>query len=102
MRILTVLALAVFLSACRGEPVPRDHQNTPSSATAPVDINPGNIEPEPSYGAQGTSAPYETTTLADPPAASDTAGATTTSLPPNAITTAETSTQPTASPSPTP
>lgn len=97
MRTLSSILLILLLSSCRGEPVPRDRQNTPSTATSPVDVNPGNIEPEPSYGAQGTSAPYETTTLADPPAAPDTAGVGT-ELPANAITT----TQGTRIPAPTP
>ncbi len=77
--------------------MPRDRQNMPSTATSPVDVRPGMVVPEPSYGAQGTSAPYETTTLADPPATPEPAviGS---ELPPNAITT----TGGVAAPSPTP
>lgn len=100
MRMLAMILLLSMVAACRGEPVPRDRQNMPSTATSPVDVNPGMVEPEPSYGAQGTSAPYETTTLADPPASSENPGIGT-ELPADAITTTRGTTRP-AEPSPTP
>lgn len=65
----TSLAIALLLAAaCRGEPVPRDYQNNPPAMTNPVDKaeqapapQSSTVVPEPSYGAEGTSAPYEPT-----------------------------------------
>src|SRR5687767_3669602 len=82
---VTVVALFLFvLSACRGEPVPRDYQNHPSTVTNPPTTSGetpaghglGKASPEPSTGVEGTSGPYETvrpettgttTTISDTP-----------------------------------
>lgn len=76
-------ALTVLLSlgACRGEPVPRDYQNHPSTMTNPPSTKSetpgghglGNASPQPSTGVEGTTGPYEPV---NPPAA----GATTTTI----------------------
>jgi hypothetical protein len=61
VRRIPVIALALALSACRGEPVPRDYQNSPPAATHPPQKKsesptqrgmPGPA-PEPSKGAEG-------------------------------------------------
>lgn len=85
--VLTSLFL-IALAGCRGEPVPRDYQNNPPAMSHPVDSSAeapnaqttGTVVPEPSYGAEGTSAPYTST------AAAQTSTATTPVLPPNAET----------------
>ena len=61
-----IAALVLILGACRGEPVPPDYQNNPSAMSvdskeeAP-DPQTSTTVPEPSYGAEGTSGPYEPT-----------------------------------------
>ena len=55
------------LAACRGEPVPRDYQNAPPAMTHPPQTKSdtpaahgmGQAPPEPSKGAEGTSAPNQ-------------------------------------------
>jgi hypothetical protein len=83
MRALIVAAI-VLLTACRGEPVPRDYQNAPPDMThaaqsktdAPSTGATGQAPPEPTKGVEGpnpVSAPVTppaqptTTTLADTP-----------------------------------
>lgn len=78
----------IALAGCRGEPVPRDYQNNPPALSHPVDSpaeapnapTTGTVVPEPSYGAEGTSAPYTST------AAAQTTTTTPPALPPNAET----------------
>lgn len=79
-----MLAIILALAACRGEPVPRDYQNAPPAMThppqnatqTPSEHGMGQAPPEPSSGAEGTSAPYQpvtppaqpqTTTIPDTP-----------------------------------
>ncbi|HEV7919262.1 MAG TPA: hypothetical protein VGR02_00580 [Thermoanaerobaculia bacterium] len=61
MRTAVAAALALALSACRGQPTPRDYQNNPPAMTHPVSSSaqaptaqgmPG-PKPEPSTGAEG-------------------------------------------------
>lgn len=64
MRALVIPIVVVLLACCRGEPVPRDYQNHPPAMTRPADDpsvapEPGTVHPEPSYGPEGTSGPYE-------------------------------------------
>lgn len=82
MRVVIVAAI-LMLSACRGEPVPRDYQNAPPAATNPPQTRSetpsvgatGQAPPQPSTGNEGTAGPYEqmtptdtaTTTMADTP-----------------------------------
>jgi hypothetical protein len=83
MRLLIVVAIA-FLTACRGEPVPRDYQNAPPDVThppqtkteSPAAQDTGMVAPEPSTGGEGpnpvaqpvTPPPQPTTTtIADTP-----------------------------------
>jgi hypothetical protein len=58
-----LLAVAIFLTACRGQKVPRDYQNNPPAATHPVTSSqqtptaqglPGPA-PEPAKGVEGKS-----------------------------------------------
>ncbi len=80
------------LAACRGEPVPRDYQNAPPAMTHPADSSSqtpaqhgmGQAKPEPSSGAEGTSAPNtqtgpdaKTLTMPDTPPVSTTTTTTT-------------------------
>jgi hypothetical protein len=83
MRTLIVAALIAALTACRGEPVPRDYQNAPpdmtnppsSESATPAGGATGEAPPQPSTGVEGTAAPYEpvsptdtsTTTMPDTP-----------------------------------
>lgn len=78
-----LVALLVALTACRGEPVPRDYQNAPpdvshppqSKAETPSAGATGQAPPQPTTGVEGTAGPYEqmsptdtsTTTMADTP-----------------------------------
>ena len=61
MRSAYLIVVVVFLAACRGEPTPRDYQNSPPAMTHPVTTSsqsptangmPGPA-PEPSKGAEG-------------------------------------------------
>ena len=92
MRVAILLFLALGLTGCRGEPVPRDYQNEPPAMTHPA----GNkaqtptangmpaASAEPSAGAEGSGSPYKpvsplpaTSTLTDQaPANTPTATAT--------------------------
>jgi hypothetical protein len=63
-----IAVLVLILGACRGEPIPRDYQNNPPAMTDPVDSKEeapdpqsSTTVPEPSYGAEGTTGPYEPT-----------------------------------------
>lgn len=79
MRIAIVAALLVALSACRGEPVPRDYQNAPPDVTHPPDTKTdapssgatGQAPPEPTSGVEGpgpaVTTDTSTTTMADTP-----------------------------------
>lgn len=66
MKKLTAAITLFLLAGCRGEKVPRDYQNMPPAVSHPVD-NTGETPasgtnigaPEPSSGAEGTTAPYE-------------------------------------------
>ena len=88
VRHFMVVAVALLLLAgCRGEPVPRDYQNHPSTMTNPPDSssetpsshNLGNASPQPTTGVEGTAGPYQpvtppvdgpvTTTISDTPPA---------------------------------
>lgn len=76
------------LTACRGEPVPRDYQNAPPDVThppqtkteSPAQHGGGDAPPQPSTGNEGTAGPYEpmtteggtTTTMPDTPPATTT------------------------------
>jgi hypothetical protein len=81
---IAVLVLSlVFLTACRGEPVPRDYQNHPPTMTDPATTKSETpaghgmtqATPEPTTGVEGTAGPYEavdpqpatTTTIPDTP-----------------------------------
>ena len=65
-----VVALAVTLAACRGEPPPRDYQNAPPAMTdppatkseAPATAGQGQPSPEPSTGVEGKAEPYKPVT----------------------------------------
>ncbi|HXI12223.1 MAG TPA: hypothetical protein VNM92_06220 [Thermoanaerobaculia bacterium] len=65
VKIVTVMMIALLCS-CRGEPVPRDYQN--SSPSSPADSKAGTPtaqgqatgSPEPSSGAEGSAGPYDT------------------------------------------
>jgi hypothetical protein len=79
MRKLIVAALLVALSACRGEPVPRDYQNAPPDVSRPPDTRTdtpsagatGQAPPQPSTGVEGpnpaVTTDTSTTTMADTP-----------------------------------
>lgn len=75
MRTLIVAALIAALTACRGEPVPRDYQNAPPDMTHPPDTKTdtpssgatGQAPPEPSTGVEGTAGPYKTVTPPEQP-----------------------------------
>ena len=75
---MLILAIIAALSACRGEPVPRDYQNAPPAMTHPPQTQSqtpsaqgmGKAPPLPSTGAEGTAAPYEPVT---PPSTGTTA-----------------------------
>lgn len=78
MRRLIVAAVLVALSACRGEPVPRDYQNAPPDVTHPPATRSdtpsagatGQAPPQPSTGVEGPGAvttDTSTTTMADTP-----------------------------------
>lgn len=62
---LAALAVLGLLAGCRGEPVPRDYQNTPTNTRSTDDREDaptaewGTATPEPDATAEGTSAPYE-------------------------------------------
>jgi hypothetical protein len=77
-----IVAAILALTACRGEPVPRDYQNAPPDMTNPPATQSetpsaaasGQAPPQPSTGVEGTAGPYEpktpdapTTTLTDTP-----------------------------------
>ena len=75
-----MLAIIAALTACRGEPVPRDYQNAPPTVTSPADTKSdapsahgrGQAPPQPSTGVEGkTTQPVDatspTTTLPDTP-----------------------------------
>jgi hypothetical protein len=80
---ISIVAVLLALTACRGEPVPRDYQNAPPAMTNPPQTQSqtpsagatGQASPEPSTGVEGTAGPYEqlsptdtsTTTMADTP-----------------------------------
>ena len=78
MRTLILAALIAALTACRGEPVPRDYQNAPPDVTHPPDSKKdapstgatGQASPEPSEGVEGPAAvstETSTTTMSDTP-----------------------------------
>src|SRR4051812_35431399 len=87
--LLAVLIAVLLFSACRGEPAPKDYQNTPPAVTHPATTSsqtptanglpaPG---PEPSTGVEGKTTlpvtPGTTTTIKDQaPSAADTASET--------------------------
>ena len=77
-----IVVIIAALVACRGEPTPRDYQNAPPAMTYPADSSTqapsqhgmGQATPEPTSGAEGTSAPNtqtgpdpKTTTMDDTP-----------------------------------
>lgn len=73
MRITAVAVALLLLSACRGEPTPRDYQNNPPAMTHPPTTSsqtptahglPG-PSPEPSKGVEGSTPPPKTSTLPD-------------------------------------
>lgn len=73
-----MFVLLVLLAACRGEPVPRDYQNNPPSLTNPVDVpedapfeSDRTVNPEPSYGVEGTAAPNEQVRPTEYPGSAD-------------------------------
>lgn len=86
----TVIVVVIFaLTACRGEPVPRDYQNAPpdignapqTQSQTPSQGATGDVPPQPSTGNEGPTAAHEqmtpsenptTTTLADTPPTSTT------------------------------
>jgi len=74
VRTIALAAAILSLLACRGERPPRDYQNNPPAMTHPVTNKsdspaqngmpgPG---PEPSKGAEGSSAPYKAKTADSP------------------------------------
>ncbi|HYC60216.1 MAG TPA: hypothetical protein VEK79_11695 [Thermoanaerobaculia bacterium] len=78
----SIVAAFLLLTACRGEPVPRDYQNAPPDVTQPAQTESqtpaagasGQVTPEPSTGNEGpnpnlTSPPPQptTTTISDTP-----------------------------------
>lgn len=64
---LYAAAVLLLLTSCRGEPVPRDFQNSPPGLSNPADSRSQTPTaqgqpvraPEPSSGAEGTSGPYQ-------------------------------------------
>jgi hypothetical protein len=80
---MLIVVAMLALTACRGEPVPRDYQNAPPDVThppqtksdTPAEAATGDAPPQPSTGNEGTAGPYEqmtteggtTTTMADTP-----------------------------------
>ena len=85
----SIVAAILLLTACRGEPVPRDYQNAPPDVTAapqsetatPSSGATGQAPPEPSTGVEGPNAANHpvtppaqptTTTISDTPAVSTT------------------------------
>jgi len=86
MRTIGLLALAAALSACRGEPVPRDYSNNPPAMTHPVDKKaqtpatngmPGST-PEPKTGVEGKTNGKPVDPTSTPPKLPDQAPVTTT------------------------
>ena len=90
-----IVAAILLLTACRGEPVPRDYQNAPpamthppqSSSATPSGGATGQAPPEPSTGVEGpnpVAAPVTpppqpmTTTMPDTPPVTTTTATTTT------------------------
>ena len=65
-----IVAGTAFLTACRGEPVPRDYQNAPPAMThaaqkksdAPATSGMGQAPPQPTTGVEGTAGPYKAVT----------------------------------------
>ncbi len=86
MRPWIVVAFVAALTACRGEPVPRDYQNAPPAMTHPAAKKsdaPANgmadATPEPNSGVEGTATPPPpSTTLKDTAPATTTTVTTTT------------------------
>ena len=91
---IALAAATLSLLACRGEAPPRDYQNNPPAMTHPVTSKAQTptqngmpaAAPEPSSGAEGTSAPYQpknatspTTTMKDQAPSTDTQHVTQTS-----------------------
>lgn len=64
MRVAIVAAI-LLLTACRGEPVPRDYQNAPPDMTNPPDTR----TEAPATGATGQAPPQPTTGVEGPNAA---------------------------------
>ena len=70
---IAALYVLGLLAGCRGEPVPRDYQNTPTNtrSTDRAEDAPGaessTATPEPDETAEGTSAPYESASPSPPP-----------------------------------
>jgi hypothetical protein len=71
---VVLAAAALALSACRGEPVPRDYQNNPPAMTHPVTSSQQtptakglpNAAPEVSTGAEGKNITRQPTTATSP------------------------------------
>jgi hypothetical protein len=76
MKTIAAALLLFLLAACRGEPVPRDYQNAPPAMThppqskreTPAANSGGQAPPQPSSGAEGTSAPTQPVTPPTDPA----------------------------------
>ena len=80
---MLIVVAMLALTACRGEPVPRDYQNAPpdvgkaaqTQADTPSQGATGTAPPQPTTGNEGKAGPYEqmtteggtTTTMADTP-----------------------------------
>jgi hypothetical protein len=83
MKRMVMIAIIAALAGCRGEPVPRDYQNAPPAMTHPAQTQSqtpsaqgmGQAPPEPSKGAEGTSAPNQPV-----PVTTDTTATTSTSV----------------------
>lgn len=87
MRHALLLTLAVVLTSCRGEPVPRDYQNAPPAMThpalkksqTPTAAGMPSAAPEPSTGVEGANVTRKPATALPPaPKVKDQAPATTT------------------------
>lgn len=74
MRTLIVVVLLAALTACRGEPVPRDYQNAPPDVSNP----PQTRSDTPSAGATGQAPPQPSTGNEGPNPAATTDTSTTT------------------------
>lgn len=93
MRLTAVTIVSLLFVGCHGESVPRDYQNSPPAVSHPVDNKSQapaqhttrTSDPEPSSGAEGTTAPYVPKVPSPLETPTDTASKGRADLPPNAV-----------------